>query len=81
MFYFLSTFKYISYVIFKSFVLCFMSYKSSKTLYSLYETVVYKGSMMLLSLCKIMIIYKDLKMLLSLYDTMTIYKGLNVVMT
>ena len=43
----------ISYVIFKSFVLCFMpsktlevdkgNYKDPKALYSLYETVVYKG--------------------------------------
>ena len=59
----------ISYVIFKSFVLCFMpaetlevdkgKYKGPKALYSLYETVVYKG----------------LKALLSLYETMTIYKG------
>ena len=58
---FLSTFIYISYVIFKSFVLCFMpvltlevdkgNYKGPKVLYSLYETVVYKGSKALLSLC------------------------------
>ena len=91
MFHFLSTFIYISYVIFKSFVLCFMTaktlkvdkgnYKGPKALYSLYETVVYKGPNVLLSLCETMTIYKGSKALLSLYKTMTIYKGLKVLQT
>ena len=49
--------------------------KGPKMLYSLYETVVYKGPKTLLSLCKTMTIYKGPKALLSLYETMTIYKG------
>ena len=68
----------ISYVIFKSFVLCFVdkgNYKGSKALYSLYKIVVYKGPKALLSLCESMTIYKGPKALLSLYETMTIYKG------
>ena len=85
MFHFLSTFIYISYVIFNSFILCFMpaltlevdkgNYKGPKALYSLYETVVYKGPKALLSLCKTMTIYKGPNALLSLYEKMTIYKG------
>ena len=56
----------ISYVIFKSFVLCFIpaktlevdkgNYKGPKALYSLYETVVYKGPKALLSFCETMTI-------------------------
>ena len=75
----------ISYVIFKSFFLCFMltstlevdkgNYKGPKALYSLYETMVYKGSKALLSLYETMTIYKSPKVLLSLYETMAIYKG------
>ena len=75
----------ISYVIFKSFVLCFMlaetlevdkgKYKGPKALYSLCETVVYKGPKELLSLYETMTIYKGSKALLSLCETMTIYKG------
>ena len=75
----------ISYIIFKSFVLCFMpvenlemdkgNYKGPKALYSLCETVVYKGPKALLSLYEIMTIYKGPKALLSLCETMTIYKG------
>ena len=80
----LLSYQIISYVIFKSFVLCFMAaytlevnkgnYKGPKAMYSLYETVVYKGPKALLSLCKTMTIYKGLKALLSLYEIMTIYK-------
>ena len=51
------------------------NYKGLKVLYSLYETVVYKGPKALLSSCEIMTIYKGPKALLSLYETMTIYKG------
>ena len=63
----------ISYVIFKSFVLCFMptetleldigNYKGPKALYSLCEPVVYKGPKALLSLCETMTIYKGPKAL------------------
>ena len=59
-------FIYILYVIFKSFVLCFMSaetlevdkenHKGPKALYSLYETVDYKDLEALLSLCETMTI-------------------------
>ena len=52
------------------------NYKDPKALYSLYETVVYKGSEELLSLYEAMTIYKGPKALLSLYKMMTIYKGL-----